>query len=101
VEAGVVGSRIVACHRGPLGDWLQSRAAQRTADLKPAHQWVPWLVVNGVPLLDYAEAVQQVGAARMVAARPACHDPRVQWLGRVRGCRCGWVRPPCKRWPAP
>lgn len=48
------------CLAGQLGDSLQRLAAQRTASLKPAHQWVPWVVVNGIPLLDDDENVSDV-----------------------------------------
>lgn len=40
---------------GELGKSLQRLAGQRTASLRPAHQYVPWVVVNGVPLLEDAD----------------------------------------------
>lgn len=49
--------RSLSVATGQLGDSLQRLAAQRTASLKPAHQWVPWVVVNGIPLLDDDENV--------------------------------------------
>jgi hypothetical protein len=42
---------------GQLGVSLQRLAAQRTGSLKPAHKWVPWVVVNGIPLLEDDENV--------------------------------------------
>jgi len=47
---------LFACWRatfaGQLGSALQGLAGERTSSLKPAHQYVPWVVVNGIPLLD-------------------------------------------------
>lgn len=54
---------------GQLGDSLQRLAAQRTASLKPAHQWVPWVVVNGIPLLDDDENVSDVPCRAIQSGR--------------------------------
>lgn len=58
VHAGIVPAKLMACYEGELGNALQRLAAQRTDSLKPAHRWVPWVVVNGVPLLDDNENLQ-------------------------------------------
>lgn len=42
---------------GTLGDYLQRHALERTASLVPRHRWVPWVVVNGIPLFDDFENV--------------------------------------------
>lgn len=57
----------VAPCAGQLGDSLQRLAAQRTASLKPAHQYVPWVVVNGIPLLDDDENVSDRAQTRWQA----------------------------------
>jgi interferon gamma-inducible protein 30 len=43
---------MTTCGTGPLGDTLQRRALERTESLVPPHKWVPWVVVNGIPLFD-------------------------------------------------
>ncbi|GBF93956.1 hypothetical protein Rsub_06205 [Raphidocelis subcapitata] len=57
VHAGILPSRVLACANGTLGDYLERHALERTASLVPPHRWVPWVVVNGVPLLDDFENV--------------------------------------------
>jgi hypothetical protein len=37
---------------GELGNALQRVARERTESLKPDHDFVPWVVVNGVPLFE-------------------------------------------------
>lgn len=37
---------------GPLGAGLARRAFERTRALRPRQRWVPWVLVNGVPLFD-------------------------------------------------
>lgn len=53
---------------GQLGDSLQRLAAQRTASLKPAHKWVPWVVVNGIPLLEDDDNVSRGASLHAVHA---------------------------------
>lgn len=45
---------------GPQGDELIVAAAKRTAALKPAHQYVPWVLVNDIPLGDAAGSLSTV-----------------------------------------
>ncbi len=37
---------------GAKGEELQRAAMKKTAALRPTHQYVPWVVVNGIPLTD-------------------------------------------------
>ncbi len=43
---------------GSLGTQLQEDAAKETASLNPPHQFVPWVVVQGVPLGDTFEQLK-------------------------------------------
>lgn len=56
-------------HAGPLGDELQSQACNDTAALQPSHLWVPWVVVNGQPIFDDMEHVQQYVCAAYTGPR--------------------------------
>ncbi|KAF8063862.1 hypothetical protein HT031_003719 [Scenedesmus sp. PABB004] len=51
-HAGMPPGKLIACLKGELGDSLQRLARERTESLQPAHRWVPWLVVNGIPVND-------------------------------------------------
>ena len=44
---------------GAKGDALERAASDRTNGLVPKHTYVPWLVVEGVPLLDGYEHLQK------------------------------------------
>eukprot|EP00775_Hariotina_reticulata_P014323 gene14323-49_t len=52
VKAGMVPAKLLTCFNGQLGSALQRLAGEHTSSLKPAHQYVPWVVVNGIPLLE-------------------------------------------------
>ena len=45
---------------GAHGDELIISAAKRTAALRPAHQYVPWVLVNDVPLGDAASSLSTI-----------------------------------------
>lgn len=52
------------CPAGELGAELAAEAFERTAALRPAHQYVPWVVVDGQPLYgDYAHLRRYICAA--------------------------------------
>ncbi|KAI7845584.1 hypothetical protein COHA_000872 [Chlorella ohadii] len=51
-----------ACAEGPQGAELQQKAAEETWNLVPPHTFVPWVLVNGVPL----------GFAAQDVDRPVC-----------------------------
>lgn len=76
--SGLDWDKIQACAAGDMGARLQREAAAATAALRPAHQWVPWVVVNGVPILDDAANVKQYICVAYSGKRPpACFDPPV------------------------
>lgn len=43
-------SEISSCSEGSLGNQLMHQVALATEGLSPAHQWTPWVVMNGKPL---------------------------------------------------
>jgi interferon gamma-inducible protein 30 len=53
-----VQTRFTTTAPGAKGAELQRAAMQKTGGLRPAHQYVPWVVVNGIPLMD---AYQDLG----------------------------------------
>jgi len=48
--AGFDYSEINACAGSALGNSLMHTIADATEGLSPAHQWTPWVVMNGKPL---------------------------------------------------
>lgn len=44
----LVADDIGACYKGPEGNTLEHGMAAKTAALSPAHEYVPWIVVDGV-----------------------------------------------------
>merc|ERR1712218_223753 len=45
-------SNIEPCSSGKEGNALMHIIAQDTINLSPAHQWTPWIVLNGKPLSE-------------------------------------------------
>lgn len=52
-----------------LGKQLQLEAFNTTAALQPPHLWVPWVVVNGQPLFEDTQNVQQYVCAAYTGTR--------------------------------
>lgn len=48
--AGLDHKNLETCAKGTQGDLLEEAAAKATARLVPQHSFVPWVVVNGIPL---------------------------------------------------
>lgn len=76
-EAQLDASQILDCYSGQRGEDLQQLARNKTDALRPPHQWVPWLVVNGVPLFDDMDNLQLFicAAAEPEQRAPACYEP--------------------------
>lgn len=67
--------RIHDCAIGRLGEQLQMELKAKTDALVPAHEWVPWLTVNGVPLWDDNDNLQQYICAAYGGPRPSsCYE---------------------------
>lgn len=48
--AGLDHTLLETCAKGHQGDLLEEAAGKATARLVPPHSFVPWVVVNGIPL---------------------------------------------------
>lgn len=64
------------CATGERGDALERAAADATNALVPKHQFVPWVTVNGIPLLDdYANLKTYICVALEEYSRPdVCYE---------------------------
>lgn len=51
-KLGLDSTPINQCYKGDYGKKLELKYGAETEALKPPHQYVPWVVVNGVPLYD-------------------------------------------------
>ncbi|XP_059642898.1 gamma-interferon-responsive lysosomal thiol protein-like [Cornus florida] len=68
---------IADCYNTGLGFLLERRYADETARLNPPHQYVPWVLVNNVPIgVDYRNFVAYVCKAYRGPSIPiACKSP--------------------------
>ncbi|CAD7695265.1 unnamed protein product [Ostreobium quekettii] len=57
-RSGVDAGSILECAEGPRGKELVEAAYNETWSLVPEHRWVPWVVVNDLPLFDAGDYVQ-------------------------------------------
>jgi interferon gamma-inducible protein 30 len=46
-ENNIVWDKIDSCYQGKLGHELEEMYAAETAELKPRHEYVPWVTING------------------------------------------------------
>ena len=48
---------VMTCATGTEGNQLFSKMGQETMDLDPPHEYVPWIMFNGVSLLWYGTII--------------------------------------------
>ena len=51
--------QVTACTHSRLGNQLQHAYAVQTGDLKPEHQYVPWITLNGEHTDDMQKQAEQ------------------------------------------
>ena len=56
-------SKIDACMKSPLGNQVEHQYGLQTDQLQPAHQYVPWITVNGI----HTDAIQRDAQKNLVA----------------------------------
>jgi interferon gamma-inducible protein 30 len=75
-KAGLDAAAIRGCAEGRQGDALERAAAEETAALRPPHRWVPWVVVNGIPLGEDLDSLWRYICVAYAGQRPAaCYAP--------------------------
>ncbi|TVT97817.1 hypothetical protein EJB05_56917 [Eragrostis curvula] len=52
LETGLASQPVIDCYNSGYGRQLELQYAAETNALKPPHQFVPWVVINGKPLVD-------------------------------------------------
>ncbi|KAI3437801.1 hypothetical protein D9Q98_000248 [Chlorella vulgaris] len=86
-RAGIDAANLHSCAEGEQGRALEAEAEAATADLRPPHRYVPWVVVNGVPLGEDADKLWRYVCIAYSGKRPeACYAPpaAVSTSGRSR-----------------
>lgn len=74
--AGLDADALLACAEGPQGAELERAAEAETAALIPQHKYVPWVVVNGIALMDdYPQLARYVCVAYTGQRPQACYVP--------------------------
>ena len=69
--------KIMDCTQSHIGDDLLKALGDKTDKLVPAHQWVPWVTVNGVPLWEDNDNLWQYVCAAYDGERPpVCFEQR-------------------------
>ncbi|KAL4448881.1 hypothetical protein ABPG77_007598 [Micractinium sp. CCAP 211/92] len=64
------------CVDGSDGDKLEQLAAGATAALDPAHKYVPWVLVNGIPLGGLDSQLTRIVCIAFPGIKPrACYEP--------------------------
>lgn len=104
-SSGLAASALIECARGDQARRLAAAAREATAALRPRHEGVPWVLVNGVALGDHAELVRSYVCAAVPAGAPrpaACFNPPTSAAARATPglLRLAW-RGVLGRWWAP
>lgn len=73
-RAGLDAAELVECADGPQGDALEAAAAAATAALRPPHTYVPWVVVEGVPLGELDDKLKVSSASKQGERRRVAHN---------------------------
>lgn len=83
-NSSTVSTDVIACAKGKRGFDLQLKAKSITDKLVPPHKWVPWVVVNGIPLPDDYDNLLSYVCIAIPEPRPAaCYAaPSEYYLGR-------------------
>ncbi|PRW60442.1 40S ribosomal S2-4 [Chlorella sorokiniana] len=96
-DAGIDPVELRVCATGPLGTQLERQAAAKTDSLRPPHTYVPWVLVNRVPLFEHDPELKRYVCAAFAGRKPSsCWEPEniraVQppegpktWLSKVIG----------------
>ena len=73
-KAGLEGQAVLECASGSQGDQLEAAVAAATAALHPAHTYVPWVVLNWLPLGSLHDCLAYFVCAAYQGQRPkACY----------------------------
>ncbi|XP_057534939.1 gamma-interferon-responsive lysosomal thiol protein-like [Amaranthus tricolor] len=72
-ELGLDPEPVLGCYQGEYGNKLDLKYGAITAALEPPHEYVPWVVVNGEPLLEeYDDFISYVCKAYKGPLPSAC-----------------------------
>lgn len=75
-QTGLDAQALHGCAEGEQGAELEHEAEAETASLTPPHRYVPWVVVNGIPLgQDNAQLWRYVCVAHAGNRPDACYVP--------------------------
>lgn len=79
-EANLVWEKIETCYSGDLGISLEDMFAAETAELKPPHEYVPWVTINGEhdKTAEGKDLIEVVCQAFMGSKPPAC-EGELDW----------------------
>ncbi|KNA08335.1 hypothetical protein SOVF_163510 [Spinacia oleracea] len=84
-ELGLNPKAVTSCYKGEYGKKLQLKYGALTAALEPPHQYVPWVVVDGEPLLeDYENFVSYICKAYQGTPPSACKKESFESVSRKR-----------------
>ncbi|KAF5182534.1 Gamma-interferon-responsive lysosomal thiol protein [Thalictrum thalictroides] len=102
-ETGFDSTPVMDCKNGPKGLELILRYANETNSLKPPHEFVPWVVVDGKPLREHGdEFMTYVCKAYKGKHLPrACKNLNDQIVSEVKENKICHVKEPAKLSSAP
>ncbi len=70
-------NKVSACTQSPLGNQLQHAYAVQTENLKPAHQYVPWVTING----EHTEDMEQQAEKDLIGV--ICKSYKVIYSAKI------------------